>query len=328
MAGERIYERFNHASTWVLGAMDLFAAARTQKTVIPPILGAVRFFVTERLTNPASTYDPPLEFVSWTNPSGFFLFSGEVRKRGGAGTVALGPGRYRWRVESDHYQPIEFDDDWPPVEVENKTFYDKNKDLKFLPGPAYPFPDFFVNQRALAVTTLRGSLFTAGGKPIENILVQMTAPVLGARYEGFLDSRTDKAGNWVISFIEKVPAAPGDPVLDFPHSRIRVNLPGAAAYDVDLPITPGKENAVRQTALRGRVMKPGGVGIAGAKVSTSIGADESLSKANGEWFFYFELRQPGGAVTVTAVSPDGLTKNVQSKIEPGITTVVPAIELS
>ena len=328
MAVERIYERFNHASTWILGALDLFAAARTPKTAVPPILGAVNFFVTERLTAPGNTYDPPLEFVSRTNPSGYFLFSGDVRKRGRAGTVALGPGQYRWRVESDYYQPIEFVDTWPPAEVENKTFYDKNKDLKFVPGPAYPFPDFFLNQRDLAVTILRGSLFTAGGTPIENVLVEMTAPVLGARYEGFLRCPTDKRGNWVISFIEKTPAAPGDPVPGFPNSTIRVNLPGAAAYDVNLAITPGKENALRQTALRGRVTKPGGVGIAGARVSTSIGAGESLSKVDGQWFFYFELRQPGGAVTVTAVSPDGLTNDVQSQIVPGITTVVPAIELS
>ena len=328
MAVERIYERFNHASTWILGALDLFAAARTTKTTVPPILGAVNFFVTQRVTAPANTYDPPLEFVSWTNPSGYFLFSGDVRKRGSAGTIALGPGRYRWRVESDYYQPIEFEDDWPPAEVLNKTFYDKNKDLKFLPGPAYPFPDFFLNQRDLAVTILRGSLFTAGGVAVENIVVELTAPVLGPRYEGFLSCPTDKRGNWVISFIEKVPRAPGDPVVDFPNSRIRVNLPGTAAYDVDLAITPNKENSVRQTALRGRVTKPGGLGIAGARVSTSIGADESLSKVNGEWFFYFELRQPGGAVTVTAVSPDGLTNDAQAQIVPRTTTVVPAIELS
>jgi hypothetical protein len=308
--------------------MDLFAAVQTAKTAVPPILGGVNFFVMERLSGPVNTYDPPLEFVSWTNPSGYFLFSGEVRKPGRAGTVALGPGQYRWRVESDYYQPIEFRDTWPPAEVENKTFYDKNKDLKFIPGPAYPFPDAFRPQRDLAVTLLRGSLFTPAGTPIENVVVQLTAPALTPRYEGFLACPTDKRGNWVISFIEKVPAAPGDPVPDFAHATVHVNLPGAAAYDVNLAISPGKENALRQTALRGRVTKPGGVGIAGARISTSIGADQSLTKADGQWFFYFELRQPGGAVTVTAVSPGGLTNSAQSQIVPEATVVVPAIVLA
>jgi hypothetical protein len=324
----RSYERFNHAGTWILGAIDLFAAVRTSKTTVPPILGAVKFFIVRRLTAPATTYETPLEFISWTNPSGYFLFSGEVRKPGRFGSVALGSGQYEWRVESDYYQPIEFVDTWPPAEVEDKTFYDKTKDLKFVPGPAYPFPKFLQDQRDLVVTTLRGSLFTAAGAPIENVVIRMTAPVLGPRYEGFLDCRTDKRGNWVISFIEKAPAGPGDPVPDFAHSTIRVNLPGSAAYDADLAITPGKENALRQTALRGRVTQPGGAGISGAKVSTSVDASQSLSKPDGQWFFYFELRQPAGAVTVTAVSPDGLTNNAQSQIVPGVTTVVPAIELS
>jgi hypothetical protein len=308
--------------------MDLFAAAQTARTAVPPVLGAVNFFVTERLTAPANTYDPPLEFVSWTNPSGYFLFSGDVRKPGRTGTVALGPGQYRWRVESDYYQPIEFVDAWPPDEVKNGTLYDRNKDLRFIPGPAYPFPDDFLIQRDLAVTILRGSLFTAGGTPIEKVLIHVTVPGLDSRYETFLDCLTDKRGNWVVSFIEKVPAAPGDPIPDFAHSTIHVNLPGAAAYNFDLAITPGKENALRQTALRGRVTNPRGVGITGAKVSTSIGTEQSLSKGDGQWFFYFELRQPGGAVTVTAVSPDGLTNNAQSQIVPGITTVVPAIVLA
>lgn len=119
-----------------------------------------------------------------------------------------------------------------------------------------------------------------------------------------------------------------DPIPDFAHSTIHVSLLGAGAYDINLALTPANENYVRQTALRGRVVKPGGFGLSNVKVTTSVAPGESLSKADGQWFFYFELRQAGGAVTVTAVSPDGLTNNAQTLIVPRTTAVVPAIELS
>ncbi|MEK6279409.1 MAG: hypothetical protein AABN95_03570 [Acidobacteriota bacterium] len=328
MAVLRNYERYIQTSAWVLGGIDLFAAARTTKKEVPPILGEVNFFITRRLTPPVAVYDPPLEFISTTNPSGYFLFPGEVRKPDRAGTMMLGPGQYRWRVESDYYQTIDFTEVWPPPEVENKTLYDKAKDLRFVPGPSYPFPEFLLAQRDLAVTLVRGSLLTAGGSPIEGVEVELTAPELGPRYEGFLSCKTDRRGDWVISFVEKVRPEPMDELPKLDESKIHVNLPAGGAYDIDLAITPSTENAVRQTALRGRVVKPGGIGLSNVKVTTSVAAGESRSKADGQWFFYFELRQAGGAVTVTALSPDGLTKNAQTQIEPRTTSVVPAIELS
>jgi hypothetical protein len=97
---------------------------------------------------------------------------------------------------------------------------------------------------------------------------------------------------------------------------------------VDLAITPGKENSLKQTALRGRVVKPGGTALSGVRITTSLAPGESFSGSDGQWFYYFELRQAGGPVTVTATSPDGLTKDVQTQIVPRATTVVPAIELS
>lgn len=86
------YERFFHTSSWVLGAIDLFAAVRVTKIEVPPVLGDVNFFITRRLSAPAAVYEPPLELISLTNSSGYFLFSGEVRKPGRQVSLMLGSG--------------------------------------------------------------------------------------------------------------------------------------------------------------------------------------------------------------------------------------------
>ncbi len=333
------YERFSHTSSWVLAAIDRFAAARVTKIEVPPVLGDVNFFITQRLSAPAAVYEPPLELISSINRSGYFLLSGEVRKPGRLGTVVLGPGRYRLRVESDYYQTLEtpipqFPNEliWPPPELENNTVYDKAKDLQLSPGPTYPFPEFLAKQNALAVTLVRGSLFSAGGAPVKGVTVELTAPALPDRFEVFSSCQTNAQGEWVISCIETKPIDMGIPP-DFTNSIIRVHLPGPAAYEFPLVIKPGEENAVPQTALRGRVVNPGGVGLAGVKITTSVETGEALTRADGQWFFYYKLRQakpndPLIDVTVTATAPDGKTGNVDTQIKPGATSVVPAIELS
>ena len=325
MSVARTYEQITHTGAQLVrGAIDQFAAARITRGRVPPVLGEVNFFITRRLTPPAVTYEPPLELISWTNRSGFFLFSGEVRRPDRPGTFMLGAGQYHWLVESDYYQTSEFNDVWPPAKL-----YDRTADLKLVPAPAYPFPEPVLEQPDLIVTLVRGTLFNAGGEPVEGVPIELTAPVLPPRFEGFVKCLTNKRGEWLLCFIEKERRDPVDPVPDFPNSRIHVGLPGAAAYDISpLEIKPGQENSVRQTALRGGVIKPGGVPLAGVKITTSVAAGEAISKSDGRWFFYFELKQAAAAVTVTATTPDGLTNTAQTQIVPGRTVVVPAIELS
>jgi|SRR5215213_1562097 len=328
------YKRFSHAITWVLGALDLFAAARLTKKAVPPVLGDVNFLLTKRLSVPSAVYEPPLELVSWTNASGYFLFSGEVRKPDRLGGLMLGPGKYQLRVESDYYQTIENELVWPPPELEDRSVYNQANDLQLFPGPAYPFPEFLAKQSALAVTLVRGSLFGAGGAPVKDVKVELTAPSLpNANYQAFRSCQTNSQGEWVISFIEKTSSADEQNPPNFNNSKIKVNLPGPAAYDFPLVINPGTENIVRQTALRGRVVKPGGIGLAGVKITTSVESGEAQTRADGQWFFYFKLRQPTQNdplinVTVRATARDGKTRNVNTTIKPGATSVVPAIELS
>jgi hypothetical protein len=184
------------------------------------------------------------------------------------------------------------------------------------------------------VTLVRGSLFGAGGAPVRDIKVELTAPSLpNADYQAFRSCQTNSQGEWVISFIEKTPAADQQNSPNFNISKIKVHLPGPAVYDFPLVINSGQENVVRQTALRGRVVKTGGIGLSGVKITTSVESGEALTRADGQWSFYYKLRQPKQNdplinVTVTATAPDGTTGNVNTKIKPGATSVVPAIELS
>jgi hypothetical protein len=328
------YEKFSHSITWVLGALDLFAAARLTKKAVPPVLGDVNFLLTKRLTAPLTIYEPPLELISWTNASGYFLFSGEVRKPDRAGGLMLGPGKYQLRVESDCYQTIENQLVWPPPELEDQTVYDQARDLQLFPGPAYPFPEFLATKGALAVTLVRGSLFGAGGAPVKDVNVELTAPSLSnADFQAFRSCPTNAQGEWVISFIEKKRLADQANPPNFNNAKIKVNLPAGADYSFPLIIKPGEVNVVRQTALRGRVVKPGGIGLPGVKITTSVESGEALTRADGQWFFYYKLRQPQQNdplinVTVTATAPGGNTKNVNTTIKPGATSVVPVIELS
>jgi hypothetical protein len=318
------YERFTHAAVFTLGARDRFAEARQPANIIPPVLGGATFFVKERVSAPVLAFEPPLEFVSWRNGSDFFLFSGETRTPGIGGTRVLAPGRYRWRLETDYYQVDEFVDDWPPAQV-----YDPAKDRSLLPGPAYPFPNLDMKQRDLGVTLVRGTLLTPDGTGIPNVKVKLIAPPLaGTPFVPFTECVTDDRGEWVLAIVDRQTddQRAQDPQPDFANSVIRVNLP-VNPYDVALAIVSGTENSLRQTALRGQVLRANGTAFPGVKITNSVTAGESVTRADGQWFLYFELRQPAGAVTVTATAPGVGTDSKNSMIVPRSTVVVPAMRI-
>jgi len=322
----RDFEVFKPASVYATGAIDLFAAARLPRDAqnparparIPPILGDFKFLLTKRVSAPQRDYQPSLEFVTSTNPGGFILLSGNTRVSPTQPTLPLAAGRYHWRVESDFYQANEFEDDWPPALV-----YDQAKDLQLLPGPAYPFPDLTLKQRELVTTLVRGSFFSGPGDPAKAGTVELILPALPASYAAFTKCSPDSQGNWVLVLIEKHKE---DPAPDFAHARVRFQL-GANQDDVALAIVPGAENAIRQTALRGRVVGGSGRGIAGARITTSLGGVESATKADGEWSLYFRLSQGNAQVQVTATTVDGRTARQNIQIQQGKTLVLPTMKI-
>jgi hypothetical protein len=235
--------------------------------------------------------------------------------------LTLGPGRYRWHVESDYYQLTTFDTQWPPAD----TYV---TDLKLLPGPTYPFPDLTLKQRDLVLTLLRGTLFSPGDKPLGNTPVELIAPQPSAAFADFTKCSTNTRGEWVLAFIKELDkdGLPKPPPANIP-AKIQIGRP-PNSYTLELSLQPGIENSLRQTALRGRVAKPDGTPVSGAKITTSVGAGEATSQADGQWFFYFDLRQKESLVDVTAVTPDGHTGSQQSVIEPQKTVVVSTIFIS
>ena len=337
MAVVRTYEQFTNTPTFAIGGRDGLAMLRSTRNQIPEVLGEFRFFVTRRVSPPVVVYDPPLELVSLKNRSGFFLFSGETRSADRPGTSILADGDYEWRVESDYYQTLDpVLVTWPPANV-----HDPARDLPLIPGPSYPFPDIGVIidnagrriQRKLAVTLLRGSLFDAGGKPQPDIPIVFVPPAdaaFAARFQLFPNARTDANGNWVVSMVDKQQTPPPpvpDPFNEFTATVI-VNLP-VNPYNVqNVRVRLGDENSLRQTGLRGRVVHTNGRPFPGVTITTDVGPGQSITRPDGQWFFYFNLGQANGPVTVTATAPDGQTSNALSLIARDSIVVVPTFELS
>jgi hypothetical protein len=323
MAVVQTYERFTPPAVFSMAARDRFAEARQLANSVPPILGEATLYLTERLSAPALVFDPPLEFLSLRNGSGFFLLSGETRTPGVPGTRTLPSGQYKWRLESDFYQAHEFDDDWPPANV-----YDPAKDRPLFPGPSYPFPNLDLKQRGLGVTLVRGTLFAPDGSAVPNVEVELTAPVLPALFVPFTTCVTDKRGEWVLAIVDRQTelqrTTPPQP--DFANAVIHIHLP-VNPYDVALAITPGAENSLRQTALRGHVLRANGTPLAGVTITNDVTAGSSITGLDGQWFLYFELRQAGSAVTVTATAPSGGADSRISAIVPKSTVLVPAMKI-
>jgi len=335
MAVVRTYEQFTHTPSFAMGGIDSFALLRNTKGQVPRVLGEVRFFVTRRVSAPAQVYDPPLELISWANRSGFFLFTGATRSPELSGSRTLAPGNYVCRVESDYYQTLDpVAVTWPPAQV-----YDPARDLIFVPGPNYPFPDFSVLidkngrriQRKLGATILRGSLFTAGGKPEQNVPITFVPPANAAfanRFQVFPTCITDAQGNWVTSLIDKQPnPVPIPDPFDQFNATVNVNLPGNPYNVANVAMTLGAENSLRQTGLRGSVVHANGRPFPGVGITTSVRPGESITRADGQWFFYFNLGQANGPVTVTATAPDGQNSNALSQIVRNGITVVPTFAL-
>lgn len=336
MAVVRTYEQFTQTPSFAIGAIDSFALLRSTRNQIPRVLGEVKFFVTRRVSPPAVVYDPPLELVSWTNRSGFFLFSGATRSPERPGHGLLAAGDYECRVESDYYQTLDpVAVTWPPARV-----YDPARDLVLVPGPNYPFPDISALtrpngrrvQRRLGVTVLRGSLFEVDGKPQTDVPVRFVPPAdpaFPARFQVFPDCKTDASGNWIVSFIDTAPHVlpTPDPFANF-FGTIEVNRPVAPYNVANVQVTLGQENSLRQTGLRGSVVHTNGRPFPGVKITTSVAPGESTTRSDGQWFFYFNLGQANGPVTVTATAPDGQNSNALSQIVRDSITVVPTFALS
>jgi hypothetical protein len=148
----------------------------------------------------------------------------------------------------------------------------------------------------------------------------------------FLRAATDDRGDWAIvlpgrRYIDNAPEIPGPGVLPITR-QITFNLhyvPGNPTV-VTRTFPLGGEHSLRNTALRGRVVGPGGRPIAGAQITTSAGPVTSTTRDDGEWRLYFAFDQFAQdsltSVTVTATTPEGATASNSSVQVRGDGTVV------
>ncbi len=305
-----IFERFTNAPIGAITLIDQFAKVRGTRGAFPTVMGGIQFLlVAQILGGNTLTFDPPLRVEARPNPSGVYLFANEVKIDGGP-IISFPLGRYRLLIESDFYQSLEQDLDFP-LDFANMPVFD------LLPGPAYPFPDLTPKQNRL--TLLRGSLFeTGGGRPIAGATVTITA---SADDWSFKSCLTGKTGDWVL-------ATSLDPTEQPRALRLRFTLPDESSFEVEnVVVRPGADNSLPQTALRGSVLDARGTPIPRSIISVSAQPGNSITAANGQWFFYLSMLQPDTQARVTARVPDGRTQEQDVQIRSRATVVVPTFEL-
>lgn len=345
-----VFEQAVHTRQVALSVIDGLARALRTTGEFPPPLGEIECHILRQTVPVARTFDPPL--ILWTrrNASGFLILDGTYAREGArAPRLPLGAGTYRIRVRGPYYQDTQFTLVWPPPADDARvprTQPNKLDNIELLPGGAYPLPDVTTGRFQLGVTILRGSLFTSSGDPIPDVLVEVInlppflqppeLPPLAVW--PFLQARSSAAGDWTIvlpgrRYVDNAPEIPA--VLNPPpppikkQITVRVHGPNGAV-DVQPDVELGTEHSIKNTALRGQVVGPGGRPIGGAHIATSVGPETSVSQDNGLWFLYFDLNQISvNNVTVTVTTPNGATASDSSaSVKHDGTVVVPTFHFS
>lgn len=289
--------------------VDRFAEVRRTRGSVPPPIPPLRFkFVARREGGVMTPLDPPILLKAKSGPSGAFLFADEQRI--GGAVYRITPGQYLMRIESDYYQAVAFETEWPLPQHPPLT-------VPLLPGAAYPFPDVTLSSTRL--TLLRGAIVESVlGAPIAGVLVEMLAPPVTPPDTGELARCiTDAGGSWVLTLLDPVPA-------DF-MATLRFTKPDGAVVDVpNVRVLRGADNALSNTALRGIVLTAtGATPIHQAEITIDGSAGSVFTDRDGRWIFYLSLSEPDGVARVNATLPSGATAAQDTPIRNRATVVVP-----
>jgi hypothetical protein len=352
MREPQIFHRATHGRHVALGVIDGLARALRVLGTVPPPLGRIECQIVRQTAPIARTFTPPLILSTFRNSTGFVIADGTYAREGEPGERRpLGDGIYKLRVRGEYYRDSdEFDLAWPlPLQQHRIPLNQPNTadNIALLPGPAYPLPDVTTSRFQLGPTILRGSLYTASGDPLRDVVVEVLnltpflappeLPPLAAADWPFLATATNARGDWALvlpsrRYYDAAPEiTPGinPPALERTFA-IRIHY-SPTPFDVNEPnVELASDHGVRNTALRGQVVGPGGRPIAGAQISTTVSAATSVTRANGTWFLYFDLDQPDvNSVTVTATTPDGATLSASSvDVRNRATVFVPTFHFS
>lgn len=315
-----------HARRRLDGAGQRLDAAGRPLSVArhPRPLGRVVFRVVgPRIGGVIQRYSEPTTMVLTQTGSGFSVFGREIAVQledGGTVRRRLRDGVYSVQVESDAYQPF------PPFDM---TLPNPSPDLPrqvdLEPGYAYPFgnesplrqdipiPDCTAarQQEGRGPTLLRGGLHGPDGGGIEGAVIT----VLGLARPSY---RTDATGEWVLPFPDSHLTGP---------VALRVTPPAGPVVIVPgVCVVKGRETRLRETALRGSVLRAG-LGVEGATVAVTGRSERATTGADGGWSIYFGPGQAQATVTLTARSPTGQEQPANNiSVTPRITTLVPPFQ--
>ena len=89
----------------------------------------------------------------------------------------------------------------------------------------------------------------------------------------------------------------------------------------------GAENSVPQTSLRGRVISDKGAPLAQAAITVAANAGSTHSRADGQWFFYFDFQQNDAQLRVTATAANGRSQDQMVNVRKLAAVVVPAFQI-
>jgi hypothetical protein len=327
---------------FAVGSIDVLARAlATQGPFAPP--SAPLDCVILRQTAPAArAFVPPLALVVRQTAHGFLVFDGRYRVGDGpVHDLPLADGTYEAELRGSYYRPTRFELVWPPRTLRSPAAPDETPlDVELLPAAGYPYPDLTATPFNLGPTLVRGSVFTAAGDPVADAVVWVpNLPPLNPAMPAwpFSETRTGASGDWALLLPDRRRIGfPNETTAPAPVKlTIRIEHPphdpqtGPVVDIPDVPVTLGRENAVPNTALRGRVAGPGGRPIAGARITTSVNARESRSRPDGTWSLYFDPNQPDVAnASVTATGPAGNAATLSGiAVRSRATVVVPTLHV-
>jgi hypothetical protein len=336
----------------IFDIVDGYARGRGMGDPDPRPVEPLYFYVIARVVNGVKEPMDPCELVVTRNQSGYHIFYGTVKMPDGAiWEKVLAPGRYIVLIDTRRYirsqderglprlyRPEEVTVDLPmpdPRDPASNTPYR----VELFPAPVYPFPhatplrrDFTApgscNNANLPVshgpTLLRGNLHQQDGRPRAGVIIDVPAIPAVTAYTTTAD------GGWVLFFPEDQATGPVSLRFGVPQADgtvLNVAVP-------DVCVIHGYECSLSQTALRGWVTDRGRpvTGFTLQIASTGSGGpypDLAVASADGGWFYYFDLNQPGvdDVVDVTAVLPDGRSLVEQNvPVRRRATVVVPAFQ--
>lgn len=318
-----IIESYEAERFLVVEPCDVFARAFGAEGARPVARGAIRLLVTGREEEGATRrVEPPLDLMALRSPSGTLISRGYAESKDSPHRLE---GRFRIRIESDLYQPLDLDRVVRLPEPEEPIF------AGLEPSFGYPFPPPRAQDGDPIL--VRGEVLTSGGAGIAGVRVTAEPP-RGVPAEDFANTyRTEANGRWVLWLkpSERLfPKGPnGTPAME---ATIQVVLERPEEAPVKVPVTVRRDrvNALPQTAIRGRVVGKADRPVAGAIVRISNVDMDVTSDTRGRWVHYYPAAKINkrSSAKVSAKHPDGRASPKKSiSIEPGETAVAPDLRI-